>query len=176
MPVSDSAFCQVVRRQFERNTIASHYLDPVAAEFPGHGREHRLTCVEFDGKHSGSEFLNNLAHDFNCIFFWQIFLQSFGFCLFKNLGGTLAAALTGLAKLPAVVVASAVAVSTAGRSAFRFRTGFIDVERPAVEVSTVQSADGGVSFGIDAHFDEREASGLSGVAIRDDVDALNGSV
>jgi len=73
VPVSDSAFGQIIWREFEGNTVASHYFDSVAPEFPGHGREHRLAGVEFDGKHSSSEFLDNFSHHFNGIFFWQIF-------------------------------------------------------------------------------------------------------
>jgi hypothetical protein len=80
-------------------------------------------------------------------------------------------------RLPAAITASAVPVSAAtARSTLRLRTGFVDVQRSAVKVSTVEPADCGVPFRIDAHFDEGESSGLSGVAIRHYVDALNGSI
>jgi len=113
--------------------------------------------------------------------FGKFFSSPFGFVSrFRNWGGAFTAALAALAesRLPAAVTASAVAAVSAAtaRCAVRLRLGFIDVQRSAVEVSTVESANGGVSFGIDTHFDEGEASGLSGIAIRHYVDALNGPI
>jgi hypothetical protein len=70
--VSNSASCQVIGRQFQGDPVTSHHFNAVAAEFPGHGRQHRFTCVEFDRKHSGPEFFDNLTHYFNRVFFWQI--------------------------------------------------------------------------------------------------------
>ncbi len=42
-------------------------------------REHGFAGVEFDGKHSSSEFFDNFTYYFDCVFFWQIVLQSFQF-------------------------------------------------------------------------------------------------
>jgi hypothetical protein len=78
--------------------------------------------------------------------------------------------------LPAAIAASAISVPAAARSALRLRTGFVDVQRSAVEIFTVQPVDSGIAFGIHAHFDEGESPGLSGVAIRHDIDALNGAI
>ena len=69
VPVGDSAFGQVIRRQFERNAVTSHDLDAVAAKPAGHGGQHRHARVELDGEHTGSEFFYNLAHYFNRVFF-----------------------------------------------------------------------------------------------------------
>jgi hypothetical protein len=69
MAVSDSASGEIVRRQFDGNAVTGHYLDSIAAEFPGHARQHRLARVEFDRKHSGPEFFDNFAHHFNTVFF-----------------------------------------------------------------------------------------------------------
>jgi len=82
-------------------------------------------------------------------------------------------------ELPAAIAAPAAPaapVSTAARPAIRLRARLIDVQRSTVEVSTVESADCGVTFRVNTHFDEGEASGLPGVAIRHDIDAINGSV
>jgi len=69
VPVSDSAFCQVVRRQFERNPVTSHDLNPVPSQSPGHGGQHCFARVEFDCKHSSPEFFDNFAHYFDRVFF-----------------------------------------------------------------------------------------------------------
>jgi len=67
--VGDSASGEVIRRQFEGDPVASHNFDPISAQFPSHAGQHRFACVELDGKHSGPEFLDNFAHDFNAVFF-----------------------------------------------------------------------------------------------------------
>ena len=82
----------------------------------------------------------------------------------------------GSFNLPAAVTAPAAAVPTATRSALGLRTGFVDVQGSAVEVPTVESADCGISFRIDAHFNKGEASGLPGVAIRHNIDAIDGAI
>jgi hypothetical protein len=73
--------------------------------------------------------------------------------------------------LPATVTASA-----ATRAALRFRTGFVHVQRSTVEIPTVEAADRGITFGIDAHFDKGESARLPGIAIGHDVDALDGAI
>jgi hypothetical protein len=95
----------------------------------------------------------------------------------RNWSGAVAAALTApWRRLPAAIAASALPVPAAARTALGLRTGFVDVQRSSIEVFTVESIDCGIPFGIDAHFDEGESSGLAGVAIRHDIDALNGSI
>lgn len=71
MPVGDSAFGQVVGREFQRNPVAIHDFDPIAPESPRHGRQYCLACIEFDRKHPSFELLNNLSRYFYRIFFWQ---------------------------------------------------------------------------------------------------------
>jgi hypothetical protein len=99
--------------------------------------------------------------------------------LARDWSGAVAAALTApwRRRLPAAIAASAVPVPTAAaRTALGLRTGFVDVQRSSIEVFTVESVDCGIPFGIDAHLDEGESSGLAGVAVRYYIDALNGSI
>jgi hypothetical protein len=77
--VGDAAFGQVVGGEFQRDPIAGHDLDAVAAESAGHGRQHWHARVEFDREHPGPEFFDNFTHHFYRIFFLQIILQFFGF-------------------------------------------------------------------------------------------------
>ena len=69
VPVSDPAFCQVVGREFKRNPVTGHHLDPVPPQSPGHRGQYRFARVEFDCKHSSPEFFDNFAHYFNRVFF-----------------------------------------------------------------------------------------------------------
>src|SRR5579884_322667 len=75
--------------------------------------------------------------------------------------------------LPAA--ASAAAVSAA-EPALGLRARLIDVQRPAVDFPAIEAVDGGVGFGIDAHLDEGESTRMAGIAIGDDVDAVDGAV
>jgi hypothetical protein len=60
MPVSDSAFRQVVWGQLNGNPVAIHRFDPMTAESPCHHPQHLLASVQFNRKHSSPEFLDNL--------------------------------------------------------------------------------------------------------------------
>jgi len=69
VPVSDPTPGQIVWREFQRNSVTIHYADAVAPQPSAHCREHGLSNIQFDGKHSGPELVNYLAHNFNRIFF-----------------------------------------------------------------------------------------------------------
>ena len=71
MAVGDSALCEVVRREFQRNLITVHDLDPITTKLSGHRRQHGSACVDLYGKHPSLELLDDLAHYFDCVFFWQ---------------------------------------------------------------------------------------------------------
>jgi hypothetical protein len=71
VPISDSASRQVIRRKFQRHTVAVHNFDPVAPESAGHRRQHSLTCVELYRKHSSLELFNNFPYYFYGVFFWH---------------------------------------------------------------------------------------------------------
>jgi hypothetical protein len=84
--------------------------------------------------------------------------------------------------LPAVVlartaaaVATASATTTAG-SAVGFRTSFIDVQRPAVQVGAIERRDGLIRLRPVTHFNESKSSSLPGVPVGDDADTVNGAV
>jgi hypothetical protein len=61
MPVGDPALGQVIRREFQRNSIAIHDFDAVSPESSGHRGEDGSSYIELDGEHSGSELLDYLA-------------------------------------------------------------------------------------------------------------------
>lgn len=73
---------------------------------------------------------------------------------------------TGVAAIPA----------TAGRSAIRLRTRFVNVERSAVQIASVERVDCGVSFRIIAHFDKGEPSGLPCFTVSDQIHPLDRAV
>jgi hypothetical protein len=82
------------------------------------------------------------------------------------------------ARLPAIPAPSAAATATAPVStaaAVFFRTGFIDVQRAAIKVLAIESANGPIGIAVSAHLDECEASGLAGIPVGDDVHAFDGS-
>src|SRR5579859_2800231 len=73
--------------------------------------------------------------------------------------------------------AFAEAAATATRAgAVRLWTGFVDVERSAVDGYTVQGSNGLFTLAIVVHFDKSKTSGLSRITIRADIDSSNGSV
>src|ERR1019366_2216101 len=76
---------------------------------------------------------------------------------------------SGLKRLVAIVtVASASAAApAAAKPTIRFRTGFIDVQRSAVEIPAIQLRDSAVRFRIGGHFDKSEPSGLAGIPVGD---------
>jgi len=152
--VGDAAFGQVVWRELQRDPVAIHHLDAIAPESSGHGRQHGFAYVEFDRKHSGLELFDDLTHYFDGVFFGQ----------------------TRIHPLPAIAATAAVAATAAAGCTVAFGAGFIDVERSAVQVLAIEAVDGAVAFRIAAHLDEREAAGLAGIPIGNDVDTIDGSV
>jgi hypothetical protein len=74
---------------------------------------------------------------------------------------------TALAKVPAVTGI------TERTRPFGFRTRFVDLERPSIEIFFVQGGDGLLGFLIVGHLDETETSGTSCLPIHDDRGVLN---
>ena len=82
-----------------------------------------------------------------------------------------------LVTVVATRTAETAATSTATAAATIFlRAGFVDVERTAVEVRTIQCRDCRIALSVVAHFDEAKAAGLTRIAIRYDADAIHGPV
>ena len=54
--------------------------------------------------------------------------------------------------------------------------GFVDVKRSAVKVLTIESGDGTPCLSVVAHFDEAKASGLTCIAVGNNIHALNSAV
>src|ERR1039457_6988232 len=77
-----------------------------------------------------------------------------------------AATLKSLPALPSV--SAATAAGTLG-----LRAGFVDAQRPAVQVRAVQRRDRLLAFAIVRHLDKSETSGLPSVAVRANVHASN---
>ena len=76
----------------------------------------------------------------------------------------------------ATTTAATAAVSTtAAAAALGLRTGFVHIDRTAVEVASVQGSDGRLRRRAVCHFDERETTGLTRVTVGDDVYALHGA-
>jgi hypothetical protein len=78
------------------------------------------------------------------------------------------------AELPAIVPPAA--TTTAARSAVGLGTGFVDVQRSPVEFPAVQFRDGAIRVRVGAHLDKTKPSCLTGIAIRDNTDSLDGPV
>src|SRR5262249_10157087 len=77
--VGDPAPGEGVWGEFQRHTVAIHDFDAIAPASSGHGGQDSTACVQFDGKHSSFEFLDNLPKHFNGIFFGQIWTSMFAF-------------------------------------------------------------------------------------------------
>jgi hypothetical protein len=71
--------------------------------------------------------------------------------------------------------AAAAAVAASAAAVF-FRTSFVDVQRSPIQIPAVDFGNGPIPLGVIAHFDESKASGLARIAVRDDADAVDGSV
>jgi hypothetical protein len=81
-------------------------------------------------------------------------------------------------RLPASLLALATAlgaVSTAAPALF-LRPGFIYGERSAIEFLAVERDNGPLAFAVIGHFHESKASGLSGIAVGYDADAIHRAV
>src|SRR5580704_7738767 len=77
--------------------------------------------------------------------------------------------------LAAAAVTTASASAAAG-SAIRFRTSFVDRQCASIEFPAAEGFDGAIPFRIDSHLDEGKTLLLSCIAVRDDADAIDGSV
>jgi len=86
---------------------------------------------------------------------------------------TVAAATTAAAAEPTAATTAAAAEPTAtaataatepAATTFLARLGFVDAQRPAVEVGSVHRLDGVLGVRVGAHLDEREAAGTGGRA------------
>jgi hypothetical protein len=86
---------------------------------------------------------------------------------------TAAAAASATATAAASAESATAATTTAAAS--RLRTGFIDVHGTAAEFRAVELIDCVLRFRAIRHFNECKATRLAGVAIRNDIDPLNGS-
>jgi hypothetical protein len=75
-------------------------------------------------------------------------------------------------RLPAF--AAEAAATAAG--AFRLRSRFIDVQRSAIQVHTVDGGNCPLALAIVCHFHEAKAASLTSVPVGDDVDTVNSSV
>jgi hypothetical protein len=76
----------------------------------------------------------------------------------------------------ATAVAAMPAAAATAKPAVFLRTGFVDLQISAVEFSSIKSSDCTLGFIVSAHLNESKASGLSRVAIRDQVYTFNGSI
>jgi hypothetical protein len=91
---------------------------------------------------------------------------------------TAATAVTAAAAttVAAATIATAVTTATAtGRTGFH-RTGFVDDQITATQILTMHALDGGLGFGIAAHFDKAETFGATGVALHHDLSARDSTV
>src|SRR5665213_3278250 len=73
----------------------------------------------------------------------------------------------GMENLPAGRFAAPTAAALA------FRAGFVDIQRSAANFMTVDCGNGPIALGVIAHFDKSKPSGLSGVAVGNDVHPVN---
>ena len=81
-----------------------------------------------------------------------------------------------IAGLPPGRATTAVALVPAARCPVRLRTCFVYVQRPAIEIRTVETIDCRRAFRIDTHLDKGKAPGLPGLTIHDNIDPIDGPV
>jgi hypothetical protein len=81
--------------------------------------------------------------------------------------------------LPAFVAAATAATAPAATTTasterpLGFGTGFVDVQRAAIQLPAIEFRDGAIGICIGAHLDKSETSRLSSVSISNDTDALH---
>src|SRR5579863_5023582 len=78
--------------------------------------------------------------------------------------------------LATTITAAAVTATPIGTTTVGFRTGFVNRQRASIEFPAGYGFDGTIPFRIDAHFDKRKAPLLPRIPVRDDADAIDGSV
>jgi hypothetical protein len=88
---------------------------------------------------------------------------------------TATAAATGSATATAALV-SAAAATTGSAAAFRTGTGFIHIDGSPAKFRAIQRGNGGFRLIGVRHFDEGEATGLTGFAVIDDGNVIHGAV
>ena len=83
-----------------------------------------------------------------------------------------------VAALTAKTTTAAFAAATAAtaESTVLFRTGFVNVQRTAIQFPAIQLGNRPVAFGIVRHFDEPKAAGLSRVPIGHHTHAIDGAI
>jgi|GEM_PF-3230015 len=89
---------------------------------------------------------------------------------------SLVAIVAALTAKTTTAAAFTAATTAAAESTIFLRTGFVDVQCAAVELSAVQFGDRPVAFGIVRHFDEPEAASLASVPVGHYANAVNGSI
>src|SRR5438094_3318901 len=75
-----------------------------------------------------------------------------------------------------LVPLAALTSETATAATFSFRTGFVHVQRPAVDFLAIESGNRTIRFSIVAHFDESKSSGLPRVPVGDEVHTLHAAI
>src|SRR5580658_9823975 len=78
--------------------------------------------------------------------------------------------------LPALLTTPTSATTPAAKAAFGLGTRFVDIQRAAIQLSSIQLSDRTIRFRISAHLNKPEAAGLPGIAVGNDVYALHGSI
>jgi hypothetical protein len=85
--------------------------------------------------------------------------------------GTAPAATSATTTATTAPAAASATVTTTG-AASRFGTCFVDIHSPAIQIGAVQFGNGCFRIATFSHFNESEASGLTGFPIGYDVDAF----
>jgi hypothetical protein len=88
---------------------------------------------------------------------------------------TPAASTAAAAEAAASTTAATETTTTTAAAALFAGSGFVDGQRTATEVVTVERLNGGASF-IVIHLDESEAAGTTGLSIGHEMDAMHGAV
>src|SRR5271166_4519204 len=79
-------------------------------------------------------------------------------------------------RLPAAVAPSPTATPIAFRAAVGFGPGFVDIDRAATQVRSIEAGDGLIGFLGIRHFDERETAGAACVAVGHQAYPFHGAV
>jgi hypothetical protein len=80
-----------------------------------------------------------------------------------------------LLKASLVTTASAATTATAA-GALGLGARFIDIQRAAIQFLAIQACDGAIRFRVGAHLDKSKPSRLTGIPIRYDAHALDGTI
>src|ERR1019366_2548767 len=84
-----------------------------------------------------------------------------------------ATAASTTARFPATATTTAAGAPAAATSAVGFGTGFIHIQGAPVQGVTIEGGDGLIRRGLILHFNERETTGTSGLAIGHDSGAVH---